>query len=60
LYIPLNTLEQTAENLNKDKIFVCFCQSGIRSKKATEQLMNLGFKNVYSLKQGAPLLAQIL
>jgi len=60
LYIPLNRLEEAVKSFNKKQTFVCFCQSGIRSKKATEQLIDLGFENVYNLKQGAPLLAQVV
>lgn len=35
----------------KDK-YVLFCQSGLRSLVATEDLMNSGYKNIYSLRGG--------
>ena len=60
LYIPLSEINTVAARLEKNKTFVCFCQSGIRSKKAVALLMDIGLKNTYSLKQGAPLLAQVL
>lgn len=60
LYIPLNQLDNQASTIDASKPIVCFCQSGIRSKKAAALLMSLGFENVYSLKQGAPLLKQVL
>ena len=58
--IPLGQLADQASNLDRDNPIICFCQSGMRSKTAAETLMNLGLKEVYSLKQGAPLLEQVL
>ena len=58
--IPLDQLDLQAHTLDKDRPIICFCQSGIRSKKATELLMGLGFTQVYSLKQGASLLQNVI
>lgn len=53
LKIPLQTFKnklQISDNSSK-KIF--FCQSGIRSQKATKIAINKGIKHCYSLKEGA-------
>ncbi len=52
-YIPLGTIEQNIDQLDKEKEIVVFCQSGIRSRKAVEILMEHGFTNVCHIKGGA-------
>lgn len=37
-HIPLDELEQTLKGLNKDKTFLCYCQTGVRSLKAVKLL----------------------
>ena len=37
---------------NKDEKILVYCSSGLRSKQAQEELINLGYKNVYNLKDG--------
>ena len=37
---------------DKDKEFVLYCSSGIRSKDAYKKLIKLGYKNVYNLYGG--------
>lgn len=52
--IPLLELKKKIINVIKQKdkkILVC-CQSGIRSKKAIIIMENLGYTNVYNLKNG--------
>ncbi len=52
--IPLWEIKQTAEKYVKNKqtkILVC-CEYGIRSKQAVEILENLGYTQVYNLKDG--------
>ena len=50
-------LSEIAKNINKyinnkeRKILLC-CEYGVRSKKATEILINLGYTQVYNLKGG--------
>jgi len=52
-YIPLQTLPEKIETLNKEQETIVFCQSGIRSKKALEILNEHGFKNIAHIKGGA-------
>lgn len=60
IQIPLMNLEAEIKGLNKDQPIYIFCQSGIRSKKATELLMKNQFKNVKSIIGGALTLSQLL
>lgn len=54
LKIPLHSLEdQIPHHLNKNQKTIVFCQSGMRSKRATAILQQHQFKEVYSLKGGA-------
>ena len=50
--IPLNSLSQHLNKIETEKLVIVHCQSGIRSKKAVKILMENGFKNVVSLKNG--------
>ncbi|WP_234859368.1 HesA/MoeB/ThiF family protein [Aquimarina aquimarini] len=52
-YIPLGTLNEELSTLNKERDIIVFCQSGIRSKKAVEMLLESGFKKVSHIKGGA-------
>jgi len=52
--IPLFDIKRNANKYIKDKtkkILVC-CEYGIRSKKAAEYLEDIGYINVYNLKNG--------
>lgn len=52
--IPLPDVNKNIAKYVKDKenkILVC-CEYGVRSKKAAEQLENMGYINVYNLKGG--------
>ena len=37
---------------NKEAIYIVYCSSGIRSKKAQRELEKLGYANVYNLYNG--------
>lgn len=53
--IPLGQLEENLgaiKDLKSDTRILTYCRSGIRSGKAADKLINLGFKNVYSLDGG--------
>lgn len=52
--ISVYNLKNEIEDLegNKDKLIILYCSSGHRSKKAKEILDNLGYTNVYNLKNG--------
>jgi molybdopterin/thiamine biosynthesis adenylyltransferase/rhodanese-related sulfurtransferase len=60
IQIPLLSLEDEIGKLNKSQTIYVFCQSGIRSKMATELLKKHQFKNVKSIIGGALILNQLL
>ena len=49
ILVPLNTIQnQMPEALpDLDAVLLVHCQSGIRSKKACDQLVKLGYKHIY-------------
>ena len=49
-----------SEAKTKGKKLVFFCQSGVRSRKATDEYMAKGVSNCYSLQEGAAALQQWL
>ena len=59
-YIPLGELKEKASTITKEKEIILFCQSGIRSKKAVEILLQEGVKNVSHVKGGAVALYEIM
>lgn len=50
--MPLSAFEQHISRIEKSKKVIIYCQSGKRSTTAVGKLLELGFKNVYSLKGG--------
>ena len=52
--IPLKDVAKRMSELDKfkSKAVIVVCQSGVRSAKATTQLKNAGFNEVYSLSGG--------
>ncbi|MBF4518299.1 HesA/MoeB/ThiF family protein [Flavobacterium sp. ANB] len=60
IQIPLINLENEIEKLNSNQTIYVFCQSGIRSKKATELLQKKEFKKVKSISGGALVMRQLL
>lgn len=52
--IPLDEIENKIEKkvVNKNIIIIVYCQYGARSKKAQNKLKNMGYTNVYNLKDG--------
>jgi molybdopterin/thiamine biosynthesis adenylyltransferase/rhodanese-related sulfurtransferase len=60
IQIPLMNLEDEMDKLNKNQTIYVFCQSGIRSKVATELLIENQFKNVKSIVGGALALNQLI
>ncbi|WP_271783208.1 HesA/MoeB/ThiF family protein [Aquimarina algiphila] len=52
-YVPLGQLQQYINKIDKEQEIIVFCQSGIRSKKAVEILLEHDFKNVSHVKGGA-------
>lgn len=51
--IPFSELPLRLEELNPEQQIIIHCQSGGRSKRATEFLMSQGFRHVFNLKGGA-------
>lgn len=54
LNAPLSSFEITTDIQNDGRKKIFFCQSGIRSQKATQLAMDKGLLNCFSLKEGAP------
>lgn len=52
--IPVFDLKATVEKRleNKEQTIIVYCATGSRSRRAKEVLENLGYKNVYNLKNG--------
>ena len=52
--IPEYEIKKKAKVLlqNKEKAIIVYCSSGGRSKKAKEELKNMGYKYVYNLYNG--------
>lgn len=53
LKLPLKNFENKLEISDDSSKKIFFCQSGIRSQKATKIAINKGFQYCYSLKEGA-------
>ena len=47
-----NLFKERINHLDKTKPVMVYCQTGIRSAKASKQLKNAGFKQVYDLRGG--------
>jgi len=52
LHIPLDQLEHRLAELVQEKHYLVYCQSGIRSLKASQLLNQHGFENTHSLAGG--------
>lgn len=54
LNIPLGELEKKVELLipNKGQTIIIYCNGGVKSKVASEMLIEMGYINVYELKGG--------
>ncbi len=53
LKMPLSSFESSQNLQNDGKRHIFFCQSGIRSQKATNLAIESGLMNCFSLKEGA-------
>ena len=52
LFVPLSTFYENIVALEKNNSYVVLCKHGVRSSKAVEIMLDLGFKNVKNLKGG--------
>ena len=52
IHIPMNTIPENLESLDKSKEIIVQCKSGIRSEKVCEFLLDNNYKNVKNLKGG--------
>jgi adenylyltransferase/sulfurtransferase len=59
LQIPLSELENELKNLDKEKEYKIFCQSGVRSRKAAQLLSEKGFIKLKLIRGGARDLIQL-
>lgn len=50
--VPLQTIPSFAPNLPKDKEIIIHCKAGMRSARACEYLMSIGFENVTNVEGG--------
>ncbi len=50
--IPLSELESRISELNKSKIIIVYCETGGRSRTASETLVQNGFEHVYNMLGG--------
>lgn len=50
--IPINELSSRLNELNPNDHIVVHCHAGGRSRRATEYLIQQGFKNVFNLRGG--------
>jgi rhodanese-related sulfurtransferase len=46
------TFQSRLNDLNKDKIYLVYCRSGNRSRKAVDIMLELNFKEVYNILGG--------
>ncbi len=46
------SFESKIKEFDKEKTYLLYCRSGMRSAKAAALLCNLGFNHVYNLKKG--------
>lgn len=48
--IPVSEINKIKKNeIPLDAVVIVYCQSGNRSKKAAEMLLDLGYKNIYDM-----------
>lgn len=52
LNIPLHELEERIIELDKEKTYITFCRSGVRSKAAALVLLEEGFTKVFNSRDG--------
>ena len=54
ILIPEYEINKKAKEMlpDKEKVVIVYCSSGVRSKKAKEELKNMGYKYVYNLYNG--------
>ncbi len=50
--IPLGELEARHAELDREGVWIAYCQAGVRSRQASELLRSHGFKRVVSLRGG--------
>lgn len=50
--ISASNFEKKVGELDKDKTYLVYCQSGGRSNRACEIMAHIGFKDLYNLKGG--------
>lgn len=54
ILLPVDKIKEKIENVlpNKDQKIYVHCRSGIRSTKATKEMLKLGYSNVHNMQGG--------
>ena len=47
-----NNFSKIIQLLDRSKLYIVYCKSGIRSEEAITIMSNLGFKNLYHMNEG--------
>ncbi|OLS25994.1 MAG: putative adenylyltransferase/sulfurtransferase MoeZ [Candidatus Heimdallarchaeota archaeon LC_3] len=50
--MPVNSVSEMSNSLDKETLTVLYCKTGIRSARALEKLKNKGFKKIFNLTGG--------
>jgi monothiol glutaredoxin len=45
-------MRTTLDELDRDRTVVCYCHHGMRSQRAAEHLLKMGFRDVYNVQGG--------
>lgn len=51
-HVPLRDIPSELGRLDRDKTYVVYCASGMRSARAARELSSAGFERVYNLRGG--------
>ncbi|HMW46883.1 MAG TPA: molybdopterin-synthase adenylyltransferase MoeB [Cellvibrionaceae bacterium] len=52
IHIPLDELKESVEILDKNKLVIIYCKTGVRGRKAQDYLITEGFERVFNLEGG--------
>lgn len=48
IHIPIDELnEESTKKLDKNEVYIVYCNTGQRARKASEMMKKMGFKNVF-------------
>jgi len=58
--MPVSQFTEDKIPFSKDKKYLLFCAQGIRSLRLAQMVREMGFENVYSIKDGLPAIRRSL